>query len=86
LQQREEFKKLADHQIIPVGASFLFRDHDGTVGEPAKNNLVTLAKGEHLADRGRHGGLAARRNGGGDFEDFCRLRHYRLPGLRHDLV
>lgn len=41
----------------------------GTVGEPAKHNLVILAKGEHLADRGRHCGLAERCNGGGDFED-----------------
>jgi len=48
---REEFKELADHRIIPVGESFVFRDHDGTVGEPPKHNLVTLAKGEHLAIR-----------------------------------
>jgi hypothetical protein len=60
---RAEFKELADHRIIPVGTRFLFRYHHGAVGEPAKHHSVTLAKGEHLADRGRHGRLAARGDG-----------------------
>jgi hypothetical protein len=76
---REEFKELADHRIIPVGASFLFRDHDGTVGEPAKHNRSRLPRASIL--RIAAGTVAARCNGGRDFEDFSRLRHGRLPGL-----